>query len=200
MVEPDRATGTGDLVAQVHAATEGPRDLKLSDRPRLEADERDGVVFVFDGVHERGGCAQHLDGAVCLAGEVADDLDAVAAQVDNRTASGQPAIPKPRGVWAGMGLPRPYPGHVADRPIANRADSLERFGRVAQVLKVAGKDARPLDRGEHPLSLRRGPPERFGAENRLAGLRGGGHRLLVEMVWQCHHDDVRIGVLDRRLH
>jgi hypothetical protein len=105
--------GAGDLVAQVHPAAEGPADLELADRSRLEPDQGDGVVLVVDRVDEGVGRAHDLDRPVSLADEVADDLDAVAAEVDNGAAARQPAVPEPRAVRARMRLARPDPGHVA---------------------------------------------------------------------------------------
>ena len=146
MVQPDRPVGAGHLVPQVHPAAERPAHLELADRPRFEPDERDGVVLVRDRVHERVRVAQDLDRPVPLAHEVADDLDAVAAEVDDRAAAGQPAVPEPGAVRPGMGLARPDPRHVADGTRADRRDRLERLGRVAQVLEIAAEDARRLDR------------------------------------------------------
>ena len=39
----------GDLVAQIHAAPEGPGDLELAHGPALKLDEGDGAVFGFRG-------------------------------------------------------------------------------------------------------------------------------------------------------
>src|SRR3954454_6858790 len=139
MVQPDGPVRAGDLVAEVHPATERPTDLELADRSRLEADEGDRVVLVTDRMDERVGMAHHLDGPVPLADEVADDLDAVAAEVDDRAASGEPAVPEPRRVRAGVGLARPHPGDVADAAGPHGGDRLERLGRVAEVLEVTGE-------------------------------------------------------------
>jgi hypothetical protein len=73
--------------------------------PGLEADQRDRVVLVADRVDERVRVAHHLERPVPLAGEVADDLDAVAAEVDDRAATGQAAVPEPGRMRSGMGLP-----------------------------------------------------------------------------------------------
>src|SRR4029077_6619595 len=109
----------------------------------------------------------HLDRPVPLADEVADDLDAVAAEVDDRAAAGQPAVPEPCGMWAGMRLARAHPGDVADRAVLDRGDRLERLGRVAQVLEVATEDAGRLDHLEHPARFLGRPAERLGAQDRL---------------------------------
>ena len=188
----------GHLVAQVHPAAERPADLELPDGPGLESDERDRVVLVGDRMDQRVGVAQHLDRPVPLADEVADDLDAVAAEVDDGAAAGQPAVPEPRAVRPGMGLARTDPGHVADRAGLHRREGLERLGRVAQVLEVAAEDPRVLHGLEHPGGLVRGPAQRLGAQHGLAGLRDGGDGLLVEEVREGHDDDVGVGVLDRR--
>ena len=96
--------GACHLVAQVHSAAERPGHLELADRPGLEPDERDGVVFVGNRVDERVRVAQDVDRAVPLAHEIADDLDAMAAEVDDRAASGQPPVPEPRRVRSRMRL------------------------------------------------------------------------------------------------
>src|SRR3712207_4936030 len=143
----------------------------------LEADQRDRVVLVLDGVHEGVGVAHDLDRPVPLADEVADDLDAVAAEVDDRAATGQSAVPEPRRVRSRMGLTRSHPGHLADRSVAYRLDGLERLRRVAQVLEVAREHAGLLHRLEHAPRLVGVAAQRLRAEHRLAGRRGGGHRL-----------------------
>ena len=97
----------------------------------------------------------------------------------------------------GMRLARADPGHVADGPGLDGRDRLERLGRVAQVLEVAGEDAGRLDDVEHPLRLLGGPPERLRAQHRLAGLRGQPDRLLVQEVGQRDDDDVGVGMVDR---
>src|SRR4029079_1705208 len=115
------------------------------------------VVLVVDRVDERVSRAHHLDRPISLTDEVPDDLDAVAAEVDDRAAAGQPAVPEPGAVRTGMRLARPDPGHVADRPALDRLDRLQRLRRVAQVLEVAREDARLFDCLEHPARFRRGP-------------------------------------------
>ena len=140
------------------------------------------------------------DRPVPLAHEVADDLDAVAAEVDDRAAAGQPAVPEPGAVRPGVRLAGADPGHVAERPVLHGLDRLERLGRVAQVLEVAAEHARPLDRLEHPLRLGRRAAQRLRAQDRLARRRDGLHGLLVEVVRERDDHDVRLGVADRRLH
>ena len=197
MVQPDRAVRAGHFVAQVHPATERPADLELPDRAGLEADERDGVVLVGDRVDERVGVAHDLDRPVPLADEVADDLDAVAAEVDDRAAAGQPPVPEPRRVRPRMRLSRTDPGHVADRPVRRRLDRLERLRRVAQVLEVAAEDAGRLDDVEHPLRLLGRPAERLRAQDGLAGLRGQPDGLLVQEVGERDDHHVRVRMVDR---
>ena len=189
----------GDLVAKVHPAAERPAHLELADRARLEADQGDRVVLVVDRVDQRVGRAHHLDRPVALAHEVADDLDAVAAEVDDRAAAGQATVPEPGAVRPGMGLAGADPGDVADRAVLDRLDRLERLRRVAQVLEVAAEDAGLLDRLEHPARLLGRPTERLGAQDGLAGRGRQPDRLLVEVVRQADDDDVGVGVLDRRL-
>ena len=71
--------------------------------------------------------AQHITSTrpVVLADEVADDLDAVAAEVDDRPAARLLRVPEPRAVRAGVRLARARPRHLADRaaPAPCRAPS-----------------------------------------------------------------------------
>ena len=200
MVEPDGAVGAGNLVAQVHAAAERPAHLELADGARRKPDERNRVVLVLDGVDHGVGGAHDLHRPVPLAHEVADDLDAVAAKVDDGAAARKPPVPEPRAVRAGVRLAGADPGHVAQGAVLNGLDGLERLGRVAEVLEVAAKDPRLLHGLQHSAGLVRGPAERLGAEHGLAGLGDGLDGLLVEVVGQRHHDNVSLGVADGRLH
>jgi hypothetical protein len=79
----------------VPCAAKRPAHLELADRAGFEPDQRHGVVLVGDRVDQGVGVAQHLDRPVLLADEVADDLDAVAAEVDDGAAARQPAVPEP---------------------------------------------------------------------------------------------------------
>ncbi len=144
--------------------------------------------------------AQHLDRPVVLADVVANDLDAVAAKVDDRPAAGQSAVPEPRRVRAGMGFAGAHPGDVADGSRAHCLDRLERLGRVAQVLEVAAEHARLFDRLEHPSRLVGVAAERLGAQHRLAGCGGQRDCLLVQKVGQPDNDYVSVGMLDRGTH
>ena len=109
MVHPDGAIGAGHLVAQVHPAPEGPTHLELADGARLEPDEGYGVVLVVDGVDEGVGPAHHLDGPVVLPDEVADDLDAVATEVDDCAAPGRAGRPRTRRCAGRDGSPGSAP-------------------------------------------------------------------------------------------
>ncbi len=144
---------------------------------------------------ERVRVAHDLDRPVPLADEVADDLDAVAAEVDDRAAACQPAIPEPRGMRSWMRLARADPRHVADRPAFHSRDRLEGLRRVDEILQVAGEHARRLDGLEHPLGLVRVPAERLGAQHGLARPRGQRDRLLVEEIRQPDDDDVGVRVI-----
>src|SRR6266508_1520960 len=167
VIRPDRALGAGDLVAQVHAAAERPGDLELPDRARLELDQRNRIVLRLDRVDERVRPCEHLDGAVLLAHEVADDLDAVTAQVDDRAASRLLSVPEPRRMRAGMRLARTRPGHLADLPRLDGLDRLQRLRRIDEVLEVAGEDSGTLDGVEHPLCLRGVACQRLRTEDGL---------------------------------
>src|SRR5205814_5576999 len=101
------------------------------------------------------------DRAVPLPDEAPDDLDAVAAEVDDRPATGQPPIPEPGTVRTGVRLARPDPGHVAEGPACHGRDRLERLRRIAEVLEIAAEYAGPLDRIEDPAGLLVRPPERL---------------------------------------
>src|SRR5262249_39517298 len=96
VVRPDRSLRAGDLVAQVHAAAERPRHLELAERAGFEADQADRVVLGVDRMDEGVGPREDGERPVSLAHEAADDLDAVAAQVDDRAAARPLAIPEPR--------------------------------------------------------------------------------------------------------
>src|SRR6185312_837503 len=109
---------------------------------------------------------------VLLADERADDLDAVAAEVDDGAAAGLLRVPEPRAVRPRVRLARARPRDVADLPGAHRRDRLQRLRRVGEVLEVAREHAGALDRVEDPLRLVRVPRERLRAEDRLARLRG----------------------------
>ena len=54
-------------------------------------------------------------------------------------------------------------------PARTASERLERLGRVDEVLEVPGEDAGLLHRLEHLQGLGRGPAERLGAEDGLAG-------------------------------
>ena len=188
-----------NLVAEIHPATERPAHLELADRTRLEPDQGDRVVLVVDRVDEGVGRAHHLDRAIALADEAPDDLDAVATEVDDRAAAGQPAVPEPGAVRPRMRLTRPDPGDVADRPVLDRRDCLQALRRVAEVLEIATEHARLLNGVEHPPCLRRRPTERLRAEDGLAGRGSQPDRFFVEVVREADDDDVGVIVLNRRL-
>ena len=165
--------------------------------PGLESDEGDGVVLVVDRVHEGVGVAHDLDRPVPLAHEVANDLDAVAAEVDDRPTAGEPTVPEPGRVRSGMGLARTDPGDVAERATLDGLEGLERLRRVAQVLEVAAEDAGLLDRLEDLPGLLGVAAERLRAQHRLARRRCRRHRLHVEVVRQADHHDVGVRVVHR---
>ena len=198
VVRPDRALGAGDLVAQVHAAAERPADLELAHRSALEPDQRDRVVLGLDRMDERVGPAHHLDGPVLLAHVGADDLDAVAAEIDDRRHR-RPA-PRPRtrrcADRGGSRASAPRGRPRFDRP-ERRPTRLQRLGRVDEILEVAAEDACALDRVEHPLRLLGRPRERLRAEHRFPVPRAQLDRLLVQLVRKPDHDGVRLRVGDR---
>ena len=94
-----------------------PRKVQLTsnwpERPVLEADEGEAGVLGVDRVDEGVGRGQDLDRPDALADEAADDLDAVAAHVDDRPAAGDRLVPEPGAVRAGMGLARADPENAA---------------------------------------------------------------------------------------
>ena len=89
------------------------------------------------------------------------------------------------------------PGDVADRAATDRGDRLERLGRVAQVLEIAGEDAGLFHDLEHPARLLGRATERLGAQDGLAGLRHQADRLLVEEVGDADDHDVGVRMVDR---
>jgi hypothetical protein len=127
------------MVPSVHAAAEGPAHLELPDGLVLKPDEGDGGVLGGYGVDHRVGQTHHFDRPDALADEAADDLDAVAGQVDDGPAAGQFLVPKPGAVRPGMGLPRPDPEDLAECSPLDRSDRLQSFRRIDQVLKIAGE-------------------------------------------------------------
>ena len=48
VIDPDRAVGARDLVAEIHASAKRPTDLKLADGARFEADQAHRIVVVGD--------------------------------------------------------------------------------------------------------------------------------------------------------
>ena len=155
-MRPDRALGAGDLVAQVHAAAERPADLELADRAALEPDQGDRVVLGLDRMHQRVGPAHHLDGPVALADVAADDLDAVAAEVDDRAAAGLLARPRTRRCAGRVRLAASAPTCTSPiAPALHRRDRLQRLRRVDEVLEVAAEDAGAARRCRGSASPRR---------------------------------------------
>ena len=100
VVEPDRAVGAGDFVAEVHAAAERPAHFELADGAVLVAHQADRVVLGLDRMDLRVAPAHDLDRPDVFADEVAGDLDAVAAEVDDRAAAGEFLVPEPVAVRA----------------------------------------------------------------------------------------------------
>ena len=158
------------------------------------------MVLGVDGVDEGVGPAHHLDGAVAFADEGADDLDAVAAHVDDGAAAGLLEVPEPRAVRPRVRLARADPQDIAQGPALHRRDGLQRLRGIDEVFEVAVEDAGLFDEIEHPLRLFGRAPERLRAKHGLAGFGGELHSLLVQMVRHADHDDVRLRVLDRLGH
>ena len=199
VVRPDRPLGPRDLVTEIHPTAECPRHLELAERARLEPDQADRVVLGLDRVHERVDPREHLDGPVALAHEAADDLDAVAAEVDDRAAARLPPVPEPRRMRTRMCLPRARPRDGSDVPGLHRLHGLQRLRCVGEVLEVAGEHAGALDRVEDALRLLGVARERLRAENRFPVPRAQLDRLLVHVVGQTDDDDVALGMRNRLL-
>jgi hypothetical protein len=179
MVEPDGAFGAGDLVAQVHAAAEGPAHLKLADGAALKLDESNGVILGLDGMHQCVGPTHDFDGTVVLAHVVADDLDAVATKIDDGAAARLLGIPKPGAVGTGVCLARARPRHLADLAGLHRLDRLDRLWGVDQIFEITGKDARLLHRLQDAPRFLAVARQRFGQQHGFAGVRGQLHRFFV---------------------
>ena len=150
------------------------------------------------GVHHRVVPAHHLDRPVVLAHIAADDLDAVAPQIDDRASAGLFGIEEPGAVGTGVRLPRACHQHVPDGAVLHGLDRLQGLGGVDQVLKVPVEDAGILD---HLQNLRRfgsAAGQRLGAENRLdvRGLHRLLHHLQVHEVRQADHDRGDPGVVE----
>ena len=183
MVQPDRAFGAGHLIAEIHAAPERPAHLELTNGARLELDEGNRVVLIVDGVHERIRPAHHLERAVALPDEVADDLDAVAPEIDDGSSTRQPAVPEPGRVRSRMGLPGPDPGDVSDRSSIDGGDRLERLGRVAEIFQITGEDPCLLDGVENPFGFLGRSGQRLRAQALPCRPRPPGRSLLHGGGW-----------------
>ena len=200
VVDPDRAMGARDFVPEIHATAKRPADLELPDRARFEVDQRHCVVVVGDRMDERVGVAHDLDRPVALANEPADDLDAVAPEVDDRATTGQPAVPEPRGVRSRVRLARADPGDVSDRSARDGSHCLERLRCVAEVLEVATEDSGALYRLEDSPRLVGVAAEWLRDEDRLARGDGRLDRLDVQVVRHPDHHDIGLRVRDGRDH
>ena len=133
------------------------------------------------------GPTQDLPGVDLFAHEAADDLDAVAAQVDDGAAAGLGRVPEPGAVGSRMGFPGTDPENPAQGARPHRFQRLQRLGRVDQILQVAGKDARLLHRLQHAPGFGAGPGQRLGAQDRLARTGGQLHRFFVQVVGKSDH-------------
>src|SRR5262245_29878923 len=124
-------------------------------------------------MYQRVGPRHDLDRPIALADEVANDLDAMAPEVDDGPAARLALVPEPGAVRPGMGLPRSDPRDITDRSRPDRIDRLEGLGRVAEILQIAGEYARRLHLVQDSLGLFATSCQRFGAKDRLPGLGHG---------------------------
>src|SRR4030067_3658386 len=120
MIETARPLRPCDLVPHVTPAAEGPADLELADRPALILDETDGVVLGVDRVDLGRAPAESPERPPVFADEIAPDLDAVAAHVDDRPAPRLLRVPEPGAVRPGMRLPRSCPQDAPHRSPPHR--------------------------------------------------------------------------------
>ena len=147
VVDPDRAVGARDLVAQVHAAAEGPGHLEL----------RDGAARVAHDARSRESSAsigwtwvapQHTtsSGRTSLPTKLRPISMQWQPMSTMRAAARELLRPEPVAVRAGVRLARARPQHAADgAPRARTASGLQRLRRVDEVLEVAVEDAGLLD-------------------------------------------------------
>ena len=95
-----------------------PRNVQLTSNWPIAPDSKriSAIALSSASIGCTSVSAQHItsSGPVLLADEVADDLDAVAAEVDDRPAARLLRVPEPRAVRAGMRLARARPHHLAD--------------------------------------------------------------------------------------
>src|SRR5690606_22256782 len=189
-----------DFVPQIHPSMKGPAHLNLPDRAALEPNEHDAVVLGFDGVHERVCPAHDLERTVILPHEIPDDLDAVAAQIDEGATACVVAVPEPRGMGAWMCLTRAHPEYVSDGTVSHAPHGLQCFRCVHEVLEIAGEDAGLLHRVQHALRFIGGASKGLRAEDGFPGLRTHHHGLFVQVVGAPDHDHIRLRVIDRILH
>ena len=103
---------------------------------------------------------QHMTstGRFPLPDEVADDLDAVTPEVDDRAAAGLLLVPEPGAVRAGMGLARARPGHVADL----RRLRPSRRPSASSACSTGPRGSRRTRRRARPCPGCAGPPRRCG--------------------------------------
>src|SRR5579883_387504 len=194
VVEPDGTLRAGNLVAQVHAAAEAPTDLELADGAAVIANQPDRVVLRGDGMHLGIGPAHDLKRPDVLADEGAADLDAVAAEVDDGTATRLLDIPEPGAMGSGVRLARARPQDLAEGAGPYGLNGLLRFGGVDEVFQVAMKDAGLLHDLQHVAGFAGVTGQRLGTQDRLAGLRGQFDGLFVLVIRQADHHDVRLGI------
>ena len=97
-----------------------PAHFELADGAVFEAHQADRVVFGFDRVDLRVGPHSDFDRSNVFADEAADDLDAVAAEVDDRAAAGKLLVPEPIAVGPGVRFARADPEDLAERRLGGR--------------------------------------------------------------------------------
>ena len=188
------------LVAQVQSPAEGPGNLELADGAAGVAHQPDGMVFRVDGLHLRIGPTHDLHRAHVLADVVARNFHAVAAQIEDGAAARLGLVPKPVGVRAGVRFAGPRPQDFAECPALDGFQRFQELGRVAQVLQVAGKNARLFHRFQHLQTFLGVASERFGGHHGLFVFGTGQHRRQVQVVGQRNAYDVHVLPLDGGLH
>jgi hypothetical protein len=164
--------------------------------PLTSSHQAHGVILGVDRVHLRIGPAHHLHRPHILADEIARDLDAMAAHVDDRAAAGDRLVPEPIAVRARVRFTAARPQHLAQRPALHRMKRLERFRRIHEVFQIPGEHPRLLDRFQHPFRFFRRATQRLGAQNGLARLRRQRHRFFMQIIGQPNHDHIRVRVVD----
>jgi len=199
VVKPDGAIRSGNLVAQVHTAAEGPAYFELSDNAVLESDQPIALSSAAIGCTSVS--AQHITstGRLFLPAK----LRMISAQWHPRS-----IIAPPPATCASQNQALCGPGCVScertqstspNAPALTELQRFDRFWGIDQVFRVSGEHTRLFDRFEHLLRFGCGASQQFGAEHCFTGCRRHFCRKHMLIVGQTDDHRIGVGVCDRRL-